>query len=159
MKLLPLLGSLLVLSMIAPAQARWGTPTVSILVSSGDIGPQPRVKVRADRLFDRVVFTFEADTRYWGNRKLVFHGTEGTRRFEARYFLVKLGGSTPITRKMVSTRGFVAGRGDVRGLTIRLVVKTWTGTRWGSFYRRRFVVTAGPPEGSTQGATAIVWSN
>ena len=139
-------AALLTLSMAVPASAgaRWGVSWVGVRVSSEDQGPAKEVTANTAGPTDRLVFTFTAPTRCWGHHKLVFHGSGGTRRLSAGYFLVTPDGRVPITREMKSEKGFVLGRGTFPEVTIVLVVNvTVPGARRGVLHEHRFTVTAG----------------
>jgi len=157
--LLPCLGAFLALSMVTPAQARYGAPWVSTVVSSEGQGPASEVRIQADHNSDRVVLTFVTSTRWWGHHKLVFHGTRGGVRWDARYYLMTTDGRVRITKQMESDRGFVLGRGPFADVEIRLVVVSHTGSRWGVFYDRTFTVRAGMSSPPTHdSAVAYLWA-
>jgi hypothetical protein len=149
-----------VLALVAPAgaSARWGSPHVKVLVSSGELGPAREVVVEGSRL-DRVVFEFDIATKWWAGRKLVLHADEGVDRFEARYFLLSADGWKPITSQVTSDdgyfHGYVAGS---RQLRVRLVVTVETIRRWGKARHHRFHLSAGTSASSTHLATGIVRS-
>jgi len=154
-----LLAALFVVSLAAPASAadRWGSPQMTHTVSSGDLGPAHEVVVRGKWPLGRVVFEFRTLTRWWGERKLVFHGEEGTEEFRAHYYVSTPDGWSLITPEITSERGYVFGRvRSVADVTIRLVVAVNTPHRWHTAYRHRFPVIAGAPDGRAKIATAIV---
>lgn len=142
----------MVLSLVTPAQARWGVPWVSTAVSSDGQGPASEVSVHVGYGTGRAVFTFVTSTRFCGHHKLVFHGTDGTARFDARYYLMTTDGRVRITHAMQSDRGFALGRGPFPDVAIRLVVVSGGGWRFGETYGRTFVVTAGTMPSATYGA-------
>lgn len=149
------LVALLVLSLAAPARARWGTVHFSAVVSSRGEGPASDLVVRAHP-HERVAFVFSLRRGGQGpTGPLVVRGTGGTEMFDARYFVMTRDGWVPVTHEIKREHGLFVGSGGWVEATVKLVVATHSG-RWGWHYEHTFTVSAGDRSEAKRQATATV---